>query len=426
MRFVSLSRLPCLAATYASSSRMFFRNLALFFVVADCLLLPSIGQTNHAVTVGELGSFYSPLTLAAGINDTVTFVFEGPFHTVTQSSLANPCVPLPGGFNSGVLGRGTNDSTTPSPTWTILITNISEPIWYFCEISTPTSHCESGMVGAINPPSQEVFQQFRSAAEAVTGTPAPSPTLVLSGIGAVASQGPVTPSSSTSQSTPTSHLGTIIGAAVGGALGAILIIAAITWWLVQRKARNVADSPTSDDSHFFQYNPAPVRVRRPSEAFVAAKAMENSMVTAFPLPPDSAAPLAPNRRASTSPGNVMPPAGIPRKNSDQALERQPSLQSTLASPGMMEQTSNVDMRALATQVAAVLRNSPSGGTLSTTTNTTGSLLSPTASSMQHQAFRADKRLGLHTADQSHSSQDPPAYRAAMGTPAQDVLKPNRA
>jgi hypothetical protein len=187
---------------------------------------------------------------------------------------------------------------------------------------------------------------------------------------------------------------------------------------VQRKARNVVDSPTSDDSHFFQYNPAPVRVRRPSEAFVAAKAMENSMVTAFPLPPDSAAPLAPNRRASTSsPGNVMPPAGLPRKNSSQALERQPSLQSTLASPGMTEQPSNVDMRALATQVAAVLRNSPSGGTLSTTTNTTGS--------MQHQAFRADKRLGLHTADQSHSSQDPPAYRAAMGTPAQDVLKPNR-
>jgi hypothetical protein len=50
MRFVSLLRLPCLAVPYASSSRMFFRNLALSFVVAHCLLLPSIGQTNHAVS----------------------------------------------------------------------------------------------------------------------------------------------------------------------------------------------------------------------------------------------------------------------------------------------------------------------------------------------------------------------------------------
>lgn len=47
------------------------------------------------------------------------------FHTVTQSSEATPCVALPGGFNSGVLGLGIN-GTNPVSTWTLTITNVSE------------------------------------------------------------------------------------------------------------------------------------------------------------------------------------------------------------------------------------------------------------------------------------------------------------
>jgi hypothetical protein len=69
-------------------------------------------------------------------------------HTVTQASFDAPCIPLPGGFNSGVAGRGTNDSN-PAPTWSLKITNISEPLWFFCEISTPISHCAAGMVGYV-------------------------------------------------------------------------------------------------------------------------------------------------------------------------------------------------------------------------------------------------------------------------------------
>lgn len=96
------------------------------------------------MTVGQLGSFYNPPTLSAGLGDTVTFSFLGPyvainpfgdsarsqsafsFHTVTQSSAANPCLPLPGGFDSGVLGTGIDENTTETSTWTLTITNASE------------------------------------------------------------------------------------------------------------------------------------------------------------------------------------------------------------------------------------------------------------------------------------------------------------
>ncbi|KAJ7085418.1 hypothetical protein B0H15DRAFT_783002, partial [Mycena belliarum] len=98
------------------------------------------------VTVGVEGSFFSPPTVSARLNDIVSFVFGGDVHSVTQSTFAAPCVRLAGGFDSGIVGRGA-DFSKPPPIWNLLITNDSEPIWLFCEASIPTSHCESGMVG---------------------------------------------------------------------------------------------------------------------------------------------------------------------------------------------------------------------------------------------------------------------------------------
>ncbi len=153
----------------------------------------------------------------------------------------------------------------------------------------------------------------------------PSPTLVLSGFGAAAATGPsFVPASSTvfvqpvtttdfvtstpvagSQSSGTkAHLGAIVGATVGGFFGLIFLVAILVYCMRQRRSRAASvQSPVSDDSHFFRYNPAPMRTRRPSEAFVAAKALENSTVSAYPLPrtlsPDSTTALSPNRRRST-------------------------------------------------------------------------------------------------------------------------------
>ncbi|KAJ7774164.1 hypothetical protein DFH07DRAFT_733097, partial [Mycena maculata] len=98
------------------------------------------------VNVGIEGSFFTPPTTSAGLNDTVSFVFGGDIHSVTQSTFASPCVRLEGGFDSGFAGRGPSFSNAPE-VWNLRITNASEPIWFFCEASMPTSHCESGMVG---------------------------------------------------------------------------------------------------------------------------------------------------------------------------------------------------------------------------------------------------------------------------------------
>ncbi|KAJ6457612.1 hypothetical protein C8R45DRAFT_844116 [Mycena sanguinolenta] len=98
------------------------------------------------VEVGVQGSFYSPPTISAGVNDTVIFVFGGDEHSVTQSIFDAPCVRLDGGFDSGIQGRGA-DFSLPPPAWSLIITNVSETIWFFCQASIPSSHCESGMVG---------------------------------------------------------------------------------------------------------------------------------------------------------------------------------------------------------------------------------------------------------------------------------------
>ncbi|PPR04527.1 hypothetical protein CVT26_002391 [Gymnopilus dilepis] len=284
--------------------------LPLVLTLFQCLPLPfsvvsQVGaQTTHMVNVGLQGSFFDPPTLAAGLGDTVTFVFEGLVHTVTQSTAQNPCLALPGGFSSGPVGKPTNDSSIPAPVWSLKITNVSAPIWFFCEVTEPTSHCASGMVGVINPPSQAAYESFRSAAFAVTGTPVPAFTVALSGVGAVATAAPSTPpapssspsasssslppaTSSSSTPSPTSpptssatksHLGAIIGGAVGGGALLVILAALFLWFYHAKRMRNsFPGSPVSDDSRFFRYNPKPVpepKKLRPSQAFVAAKQLE--------------------------------------------------------------------------------------------------------------------------------------------------------
>ncbi|KAF8963283.1 hypothetical protein BDZ97DRAFT_1758767 [Flammula alnicola] len=251
---------------------MFFRNFALIFVAVNRLFFAH-GQTTHTVTVGLLGSFYDPPTVSAEVNDTVTFVFAGP----------------------GVAGIGTNDTSIPSPTWSIRITNASQPIWYFCEITTPSSHCAAGMVGAINPPNVSDYLQFAAAAKLVTGTPARcfnwgwglcysesgdvldrSSHLIIFNVFVnrilnvcyfIFSQAAIT---TPSQSSTKSHLGAIIGGAAGGGIGVIIFLIVLLWYCGRRKSTIEPLSPSTDDSHFFRYNPGPVR--RPSDAFVAAKA----------------------------------------------------------------------------------------------------------------------------------------------------------
>ena len=223
-----------------------------------------------------------------------------------------------------------------------------------------------------------------------------------------------TPTAGSQSSSGTkAHLGAIVGATVGGFFGLVFLVAILVYCMRQRRSRpESVQSPVSDDSHFFRYNPAPIRARRPSEAFVAAKALENSTVNAYPLPrtlsPDSTTALAPNRRRSTPPAAA--PEGITRGAAQpHTLDRQGSVPSDIGSPAT-EAASPVNMQALAHEVAAVLMRAPSGGTLNS------ALLSQTTDHSSH--FRMDSRA-------PGSVHDPPAYRMAAGAPGVTTTKVER-
>jgi hypothetical protein len=71
-----------------------------------------------------------------------------PLDTVTQSSFADPCHPLAGGFFSGFV------PTTPQTlgaTFTITVKD-TKPIWFYCSQTGAGGHCQKGMVGSVNAP----------------------------------------------------------------------------------------------------------------------------------------------------------------------------------------------------------------------------------------------------------------------------------
>ncbi|KAJ5220844.1 uncharacterized protein N7469_009731 [Penicillium citrinum] len=115
------------------------------------------GALIHQVTVGEDNSLlFAPNRLNANIGDRINFSFHGRNHTLTQSSLENPCSPLPQ-FDTGFGQFNPQGRSDISVTLTV---NTLEPQWFFCKQNGPLSHCHAGMVFAINPGDKmERFEQ---------------------------------------------------------------------------------------------------------------------------------------------------------------------------------------------------------------------------------------------------------------------------
>ncbi|KAK7460562.1 hypothetical protein VKT23_009283 [Stygiomarasmius scandens] len=159
----------------------------MLFVTVSALGLAALAQAQqvHQVEVGgtqDTGIFrYSPNNVTAQEGDIINFRFSGipGNHTVTQSSLANPCQPLSNGFDSGwVLIPGADAG--PTPEWNLTITDASKPIWFYCKQLLPAPHCGVGMVGAINA-NDTAMQTFMSNANGKTD--------VGQGVGALVGQG---------------------------------------------------------------------------------------------------------------------------------------------------------------------------------------------------------------------------------------------
>lgn len=146
----------------------------------------------HTVTVGANSQLqFSPNNFNANPGDTVEFQFFGSQHSVAQGQFPSPCSPANGSaFFSGLIS--TTGSGPNANVWTVKI-NDTNPIYFYCTVPT---HCESGMVGAINAPVGQSLASYQAAAMNVANTVAP--TVVQGGV--LGPAGSSSGSSSTSSS----------------------------------------------------------------------------------------------------------------------------------------------------------------------------------------------------------------------------------
>lgn len=147
----------------------------MFFPSSLLLLAAAAASVKAAIVDVQVGSAsgaltFTPEAISANPGDQVVFHFQQKNHTATQSSFADPCSPMPGGFDSGFNPVPANQ-TDNFPTYTITV-NDTKPIWVFCDqaANTPNSHCGAGMVFAVNCGADgepNSFTNFKNAALAI-------------------------------------------------------------------------------------------------------------------------------------------------------------------------------------------------------------------------------------------------------------------
>lgn len=104
----------CCCRIHSSFSSLIFHDMQIF-----------VGSTANS-TSGAL--IFTPNSIQATEGSVITFNFSGVpgNHTVAQSSFANPCQPLAGGFDSGYIQIPVLPSSASDfPTWNLTVTNAS-------------------------------------------------------------------------------------------------------------------------------------------------------------------------------------------------------------------------------------------------------------------------------------------------------------
>ncbi|TVY43402.1 Extracellular serine-rich protein [Lachnellula occidentalis] len=154
-------------------------------------LLPAALADVKVIAVGENGLTFSPNSTTAAVGDTLEFHFYPKAHSVAQSSFASPCVPLSNGtgFWSGGFATASGEN---KDVFSVLV-NDTKPIWYYC---AAPEHCQNGMGGVINPPTDN--------ATSLTAYIAAAKNVPTSKGGTTVSGGTVGPAKAASSGTPTS------------------------------------------------------------------------------------------------------------------------------------------------------------------------------------------------------------------------------
>lgn len=124
-------------------------HFSTIFFAATALAGAAVAE-NHIITVSNktAGLVFSPESLQAAQGDTVTFRFWPKNHSIAQSTFQQPCAPSNNGFWSGFVPTTSTESIA-NWTFTYEVKNASAPVWFYC---SQGRHCQSGMVGVINPP----------------------------------------------------------------------------------------------------------------------------------------------------------------------------------------------------------------------------------------------------------------------------------
>jgi len=160
---------------------------------------------------------FEPNEIQANVGDLVQFQFWPQNHSVVQASFADPCIPLEQsssangteGFYSGFMPVAAGSNIMP--TFTIEVMN-TKPIWFYC---SQGRHCQSGMVGAINPTTEKTLSDFTSRAAQAAQNISPGQEDVGDGAAPSGATGDVTVAP-TGASPTTMETSVMTGTATGG------------------------------------------------------------------------------------------------------------------------------------------------------------------------------------------------------------------
>ncbi|MCJ1255657.1 hypothetical protein MMC24_003474 [Lignoscripta atroalba] len=113
---------------------------------------------------------FIPSTIFALTGDQVKFDFYPRNHSVVQAAFDAPCAPLTNAFYSGYIPSMDGLANT---SYVLTINDTTTPLWFYC---SQAMHCQSGMVGVINPTNGTTNDQtsFARAASNATANLAPS------------------------------------------------------------------------------------------------------------------------------------------------------------------------------------------------------------------------------------------------------------
>ena len=139
-------------------------------IIKVLALAATASAATISISVGQDGALaFAPNTTTAAIGDTLEFHFysgSGP-HSVVLGSYASPCLPASASsFFSGYI----TGTSTGNDTFSVSVTSTA-PMWIYCSAK---QHCQNGMVGVINPPSNATVDDFAAAAMSVAAASAPA------------------------------------------------------------------------------------------------------------------------------------------------------------------------------------------------------------------------------------------------------------